>query len=203
MKKTFIPVMLAALMLAASCSKTENHETASTENRDQSKDIAEDQNDKKFDDTKLEDDAQFAVNAAEGGMLEVKLAELAKEKAVSPAAKQLADHIAKDHKLANTELKALALKKNISLPDMLSEKYQSDYDDLSKKDGIEFDKAYAAYMVKDHKDDIDKFKTESEKGKDSEISAWALEKLPTLEHHLKMAESAHDAIKEDKKKAND
>ena len=201
MKKTFIPVMLAALMLAASCNKSETEKTeASTETT--SKDLAEDQNDKKFDDTNLEDDAQFAVKAAEGGLYEVKLANLAQEKAVSPAVKELADHIAKDHEKANTELKALALKKNITLPDRLSDKCQKDYDDLAKENGIEFDKKYAKLMVQDHKDDIDKFKTESEKGKDADISAWALDKIPTLQHHLEKAESAEKAVKDDIKAAN-
>jgi putative membrane protein len=69
-------------------------------------------------------------------------------------------------------------------------------DELSLKSGAEFDKAYADLMVKDHKEDVDEFKKESEKGNDPELRAWAGETLPTLEHHLKMAESNADALKQ-------
>ncbi len=191
MKRTVMPILVAATLLAVSCNKSEKEEHASGM---ESKDAAKDQNEKKFDDTNLEDDSKFAVNAADGGMFEVKVAELAKEKATTERAKELAGHMIKDHSKANDELKALAAKKNISLPDRISEKYQKEYDDLASKTGKEFDKAYIKCMVKDHKEDIDDFKKESEKGKDSEVSAWALEKLPTLEHHLHMAKEAKDAI---------
>jgi putative membrane protein len=49
-------------------------------------------------------------------------------------------------------------------------------------------------MVKDHKDAIDDFKHESEKGNDAQISAWAKNKIPTLEHHLTMSEDTQNEL---------
>jgi putative membrane protein len=192
MKRTTIPVLLAAMLLAASCNKSEK-EQASYSGME-SKDHAEDLNAKKFEDTNLDDDSKFAVDAADGGMFEVKLGKLAKEKATTESAKKLAEHMVKDHSKANDELKVLAGKKNITLPDRLSEKLQNEYDRLSEKKGTDFDKAYIDCMVKDHKSDIAEFKKESEKGKDSEVSAWAMDKIPTLEHHLHMAKEAQEAM---------
>ena len=45
-------------------------------NQEDSKEVAEEQNEQKLDDTKLEDDSEFVVAAADGGMLEVQLAQL-------------------------------------------------------------------------------------------------------------------------------
>ena len=50
-------------------------------------------------------------------------------------------------------------------------------------------------MVKDHKDDIDLFEKEADKGNDPELKAWAAKTLPTLKHHLQMAEDAEKAVK--------
>jgi putative membrane protein len=122
-------------------------------NQDDSKEIAEEQNEQKFEETDLEDDTDFAVKAADGGMLEVQLAQLALTKASSSKVKEFAQKMIDDHSKANEELKSLAQTKNITLPTTLSDENQKDYNDLAEKSGAEFDKAYCDFMVKDHKDD--------------------------------------------------
>lgn len=162
--------------------------------QDDSKEIAEEQNEEKFDDTAMEDATDFAVEAADGGMLEVQLGQLALTKAVSPKVKEFAQSMIDDHSKANDELKSLAQSKNITLPSTLSEKKQKDYNDLAEKSGADFDKAYCQFMVKDHKDDIDKFKKAAENEDDPDLKSWAAGKVPVLEHHLSMAESMEDAV---------
>jgi putative membrane protein len=44
-------------------------------------------------------------------------------------------------------------------------------------------------MVKDHKKDVGEFKRESTMAKDSDVKKFAAQTLPTLEDHLKQAES--------------
>src|SRR4051812_33046602 len=53
------------------------------------------------------DDAKFAVDAANGGMAEVALGKLAKEKGVNAKVKDFGDMMVSDHSKANDELKAL------------------------------------------------------------------------------------------------
>jgi putative membrane protein len=155
---------------------------------------ANDQNEKRVD-SKMEDDSEFLVTAAEGGMFEVQLGKLAQGSAMSPQVKAFAKTMVDEHSKANTELKALAMKKNIVLPTTLSDKLKSKYSDMAEKKGEDFDRVYMECMVKDHKKCVDNFTDESEKGKDNDIKMWANGKIDTLKHHLEMAQSTLESLK--------
>jgi putative membrane protein len=144
-------------------------------------------------------DKKFVKEAAEGGMKEVKLGELAQKNGSSGEIRNLGQQMVTDHSKANDELKALASRKGITVPSALTDDAQKEYDRLSKKTGADFDKEYAKCMVKDHKKDVGEFKKEADKGGDSELKAWASKTLPTLEHHLKMSEDAEKAVSGEKK----
>jgi putative membrane protein len=191
MKMIKINFVTALLVASALCFSSCN--TQSKEN-DDSKEVAEDQNEEKFDDTKLEDDSDFAVNVADNGMLEVQLGQLAQVNGSSRDVKNFGQEMITAHSKAGEELKALALQKSISLPETLGEKSQKKYDDLSKKTGKDFDDAYAEAMVSGHKDAVDAFKKEIDKGEDAELKAWASSTLPTVEHHLDMAKQVETAV---------
>ncbi len=142
----------------------------------------------------MEQDASFATAAADGGMMEVELGKMAVSKGVSPAIKKLGAMMVKDHSAANAELKTAAAAKNITLPTALSEKCQKTVADLTEKKGADFDKAYADLMVSDHKEDIDLFNKQADKGTDKDLAAWAKGKVPVLQHHLQMAEETKKAV---------
>jgi putative membrane protein len=191
MKKIWTLIGAAAFGLAVmSCGNQAKQEDT--------KEVAEDQNEEKFDDSNIEKDTEFAVEAADGGMLEVELGKLAQANAASPEVKKFAQMMVDDHSKANDELKALAAQKSITLPAAMSEKCQKKYNDLTEKKGEEFDKDYVSLMVSDHKDDVDAFEKEADKGNDPELKAWAGEKLPTLRHHLEMAQATEEVLKKNK-----
>lgn len=141
----------------------------------------------------LKDDAAFAVSVADAGQLEVDLGKIAAEKGLNKQVKAFGAMMVKDHTKASKELKSITDAKNITLPAALSDKCQKIKDDLSAKTGAEFDKAYADQMVSDHKSVIDDFEKEIDNGKDSAIKHFAVATLPTLKHHLTMAEDAQKA----------
>lgn len=132
-------------------------------------------------------DADFAKEAAQGGMAEVKLGQLAQDKGSSDAVKEFGKRMVDDHSQANDKLKSVAQQENIKLPEGLSKRDQATYDKLSKLSGDAFDRAYARDMVKDHQNDISSFKQEAANGRDPGIKLFASETLPTLQDHLKMA----------------
>ena len=191
MKKSIANILLLTLLIAfVSCESKRNKD---------SKMVAEEQNDANLKNSDLEKDSEFAVTAADGGLLEVQLATLARTKATSSRVKEYAQMMIDDHTKTNDELKSWASQKNVVLPDVMSEKCQKKYYDIDQKNGSDFDKEYIDLMVKDHKDDINKFEKEADKGNDPELKSWAAGKLATLRHHLEQAQAIQDDLKDNKK----
>ncbi len=147
-------------------------------------------------------DKTFVEKAAVGGMAEVQLGNLAQQKAANDQVKQFAARMVTDHTKANDELKQIASTKGVQLPSALDKKHQSDMDRLQKMSGADFDKAYMSHMVDDHKQDVAEFKKEANGGKDGDVKGFAAKTLPTLEEHLKLAQTTNDAVKKGAKTAS-
>jgi putative membrane protein len=134
-------------------------------------------------------DKTFIKHAAEGGMAEVELGQMAAQKASSDEVKKFGERMVNDHSKANDQLKQVAADKGVEVPQKLSGKHEATKDRLSKRSGAAFDKAYMADMVKDHTEDVASFKRESQTAKDPDLRNFAQQTLPTLESHLKEAKS--------------
>jgi putative membrane protein len=139
-------------------------------------------------------DHNFVNEAAIGGMAEVELGNLAKEKASNPDVKSFGDRMATDHGKANDELKNWAQQKNVTLPTELDARHKAERDRLAKLSGEAFDKAYMRLMVADHNHDVAAFKRESTAAKDPDLKAWAGKTLPTLQDHMKMAKDTNAKV---------
>ncbi|MGV3611945.1 MAG: DUF4142 domain-containing protein [Fluviicola sp.] len=163
-------------------------------NPDDPKEIAEEQNEEKFDDRKSEKDADFLVEAAEINLEEIKLGELAQERAMTAETKALGKMMVTEHTAALKELKTLAANKSITIPAVLTEDGQDAWDDLNEEKGIDFDKEYAGMMVKGHKSAIRKFENASSNAEDADIRNWASSMLPGLRTHLEHAEACKEKL---------
>ena len=134
-------------------------------------------------------DKKFVREAAEGGMAEVELGKLAADKATNQDVKQFGQRMVDDHSKANDQLKQVAQQEGITLPTTLSAKDKAEKERLSKLSGERFDQAYMSLMRKDHTKDVSEFRMESKSGHDPDVKSFAAQTLPTLQDHLKQAES--------------
>lgn len=134
-------------------------------------------------------DADFSVEAANGSMIEIQLAALAKTKAVNARVKNFAAMMIEDHNKINAELKRIATAKNISLPQALSDEAKKDIERLSKREKSDFDRMYMNMMVKDHKNNVAKFERMAKDSKDPALRAFVKETLPILQKHLDSAKA--------------
>jgi putative membrane protein len=133
-------------------------------------------------------DQKFVLKAAQGGMAEVKLGELAKQKAKSEDVKKFGERMVTDHSKANEELMGVARQKGITIPEQLDATHAATIEKMSKLEGEQFDKAYVADMIKDHKEDVSEFESASKKLTDPDIKGFATKTLPTLKEHLQQIE---------------
>jgi putative membrane protein len=136
----------------------------------------------------------FYTKAAQGGMAEVELGKLALQKSQNAEVKKFAQTMITDHGKANSELKTLAAKKNVTLPAEVSSSQKSMMEDLSKLSGAEFDKKYVEAMVEDHETDVELFEDNTDNS-DADIKAFATKTLPTLKSHLQMIKDIQSKMK--------
>lgn len=203
MKKSILAIVAMATITA--CSKTET-KTVDSNNDTTAIVIPADSTlgtiDSTETDTKVSEmtalsdqDKDFSTKAAQGGLLEVMLGELAATNASNTAVKSLGAMMVKDHSKANDELKNWAATVGYTLPNKLDAEKQKIYDDLKNKKGQEFDRSYTDLMVKDHKEDIADFKKEATSGSEPSLKEFASKTISTLEHHLKYSEEAKNLVK--------
>lgn len=140
-------------------------------------------------------DQSFMMKAAQGGMAEVELGNVAQSNGQNDDVKKFGQRMVNDHSKAGDELKNLASQKNVTLPTSLDAMDQATKDRLSGMNGAAFDHAYMTDMVKDHKTDIALFEREARHGQDPDVKAWAAKTLPTLRDHLKQAEKTDSEVK--------
>ncbi|MEH1944429.1 MAG: DUF4142 domain-containing protein [Nostoc sp.] len=129
-------------------------------------------------------DRQFITQAAQDGLAEVQLGQLASQRGVSDAVKQFGQHMVEDHTQVNNQLKSLAVQKGVTLPTSIGNKNQQAKQSLSKLSGAKFDRQYLNQMLQAHEKDVSAFQTEAQQGQDADVKAFAAQSLPTLEEHL-------------------
>ncbi len=152
-----------------------------------SKKVAAEANDKKFDNTNREKDATFLVDAAEINLEEIKLGQLAQQKGTMADVKELGKMMEQAHSKAMSETDSLARKLLITIPSSSTENALDAYNKLDTKSGTEFDKAYCDKMVNGHKDAILLFEKVFTDLNNAEIKQWAANMLVGLRTHLEHA----------------
>ncbi len=132
-------------------------------------------------------DKMFVHKAAEGGLDEVQLGQLATQKSNNPDVKAFGQKMVDDHTMLNNNMKPIADKLGVMVPDHLNKKDQATYDQLSALSGDAFDKAYVTDMVEDHRKDLREFKHESMTAADPQLKDATTSGSEVIAGHLKMA----------------
>jgi putative membrane protein len=139
--------------------------------------------------TLANDDANFLREAMQLGMAEVRMGELAQQKAQNSSLREFGQMIATDHQKSNDELRQLGQQKQFSFSatTAISSKDQAMIDKLSSAEGRDFDRMCERDLIDSHEKAIKLFKHEAEHGRDADLRAFAQKTLPGLEQHLQQA----------------
>jgi putative membrane protein len=133
-------------------------------------------------------DKAFVEKAAQGGVAEVQMAQLAQQKADSDDVKKFAQTMIDDHTPNNEELVKIATAKGLTPPSDPNAMQQKMMTHLQSLSGAKFDKAYIKGQVKAHTAMLKLFRTEAKTTKDADLKTFATTTTTAVEHHLSMAQ---------------
>ena len=116
-----------------------------------------------------DDDKKFVATATQSDINEIKLSQLAQQKATNPAVKAFAD------------------KWSITIATDLDQDHKDVYKKLSGLSGADFDKEYIDQMVSDHAKALDAFTDEAKDTADAKLRAAVLKGKTMIAAHKNMA----------------
>ena len=131
--------------------------------------------------------SKFLTDAIRGDLAEVKLGQLAQQKGQSEGVRDFGKMLVDDHSKAQKKTADLAKDLNVTPPTQPTAEQTKKYDALARLSGAEFDRQFAADMVKGHQEEIAKYEKQAGSG-DSKVADLAEDLLPTLQHHLAEAQ---------------
>lgn len=132
----------------------------------------------------------FANEAATSDMFEIQSSKLAAER-TSGDVQSFANQMITDHTKTTSDLKDLAPAAKITLPTQMTGAQQKMLDKLKGLKGKDFAKQYMDDQVSAHKDAVSLFQRYGKGGDNAALKDWANKTLPTLQHHLDMAQALY------------
>jgi len=132
-------------------------------------------------------DTAFLTEAIQINLAEISVGDLAQKNGGSDDVKSFGKMLVDDHTASNTKATSLTQANGVTPPTEPKAADKQKHDELAKLSGADFDREFAKAMAKGHEEAISKFEAAS-KG-DDDIAKFAQETLPTLQKHLKTAQT--------------
>jgi putative membrane protein len=140
-----------------------------------------------------QDDA-FLKDAAAGNMGEVAMGKVALDKSSNDDVKKFAQRMVDDHGKMEGDVETVAKANGVNLPSSPDKGTKKEIAKLQTMSGADFDKAYMAFMVKDHKKDLAAFKSEAGSTQNGGVKDLAINGAKTIQSHLEEAESVNSKV---------
>ena len=134
--------------------------------------------------------ADFVKEAATSDMVEIAAAKIAADKG-NAEEKKFAEQMSTDHSKTSSDLKGMVGSGDINadIPANLDNSSQKKLDKLRNAKPADFSGEYDPMQVSAHRDAVSLFERYSKGGDNAKLKDWAGKTLPTLRHHLDMAEN--------------
>ncbi|MGH7091715.1 MAG: DUF4142 domain-containing protein [Stellaceae bacterium] len=141
-------------------------------------------------------DQTFAIQAANGGRLEVALGGMAERQGGTVAVKDFGKHMVLDDRVANATLARIATRNEIALPQRQGGVAAAIRDRLVAESGLDFDRDYVHTALWLQKNAVALFEAEARTGRNLVLRRFAKTTLPVLRQHLKMADALEADIEQ-------
>lgn len=133
-------------------------------------------------------DRNFMRTAADANLAEIETAKMVAQKSTDPAVKDFANRMVTDHTQASQSLASVAEMSNVKLPTEPAANERNQKNELQTLSGAKLDDAYLRDELRGHKEAIAAFENEIKNGQNQEVKNYAIETLPTLQDHIRIAE---------------
>ncbi len=143
----------------------------------------------------INEDSKYIIRFYSDNLYEIKISEDAETISTSIEVQNLATKLAVSHTILNNKIRDLASKKNISLPEGLTEEQTKNYQSLHEKVGYDFNVGYTQAIYERHKEAISILEKIINNSTDPEIKTWAEETLLETHEHLSIATVCYEHIK--------
>jgi len=131
-------------------------------------------------------DADFVKETYQNNLKEHAMAGLAGAKASDARVKEFASMLSKEHLQANDDIKVIAKRMNVELPDFKDEK--ASFDKLADLNGSDFDLAFINWTVDSHQKELARFEAEQKVAK-RDLKGFVDAHIPEIKSHLEAARS--------------
>jgi putative membrane protein len=138
-------------------------------------------------------DQQFVLDASTADATEIAASKIALKNSHDPHVRKFAQQMITDHTKMSHAMAALVEKKGFKPSPSADSALVGKLQTLK---GAEFDQAYVEQIgVEAHQRAVDLFQQESQSGTDAQLKAAAAHALPTIKHHLEMAQQLAGQMK--------
>jgi putative membrane protein len=139
-------------------------------------------------DQNVKADITFIREETADNKLENDLARLAETRAENSDVRRFAQKMVTDHNRLQTEWVNMAAASGLTVNPSYGKKHRKKLEDLQKKSGKDFDRAYMTLMIQNHKDYLTAFRTDGKNAHSTQVRNLVSNDLSTLEQHLSMAQ---------------
>ena len=137
--------------------------------------------------SQLSQDSKLIFQMASSNIMEVRLGQMAQQKATNAAVKQFGQQMATDHTNLENQLTGLVSKNGTNFQPGMSKENEAEVSRLEKLSGAQFDQQYMTSMIQHHQQDISTLQSQSQSAKSAEARQMISASLPVLQQHLTLA----------------
>ena len=129
-------------------------------------------------------DSALIRRATTGNLLEVRLGELAEDRATNSAVKTFASRMVKDHGSMQKRWEELVGRSLLRIKPALGPAEESEVSRLSGLSGAAFDQAYMTTMIRNHENDVSTFQRLGPSAQSADVRNLASESVTAMQEHL-------------------
>jgi len=136
--------------------------------------------------SELSQDSKLIFQMASSNIMEVRLGQMAQQKASNASVKQFGQRMVTDHTNLENQLTSL-VSKNGTFQPKLAKEAEAEVSRLEKLSGTEFDRQYMTAMIQHHQQDVSALQGAGQTARSAEARQIVASALPVLQQHLTLA----------------